>query len=240
MSSLQPGAEKAALEAIAADSWYAKGANAATILYSAKVFARHWRLPSCLEMGPAEGLMTDLLVKAFPDLSVVEGSEKFCEDLKRRHPGIRVRQSLFESFEPGRRFETIVLGHVLEHVEDPVVILKRVREWLEPEGVVCAAVPSSGSIHRQAAVLMGLLPRVDALNETDRHHGHRRVYNPASFRADVEAAGLRVRVQGGYWIKPLSNAQIEATWTPEMLEAFMKLGEQYPELAAETYVIAGR
>ena len=43
---------------------------------------------------------------------------------------------------------------------------------------------------------------------------------------------------GGYWIKPLSNGQIEQNWTAEMLEAFMELGERYPDIAGEIYVVA--
>jgi hypothetical protein len=70
------------------------------------------------------------------------------------------------------------------------------------------------------------------------HHGHRRVFNPESFRRCFLAAGLAIEVFGGYWLKPVSNAQIEATWTSQMLEAFMQLGERYPDIAAEIYVVA--
>jgi hypothetical protein len=72
----------------------------------------------------------------------------------------------------------------------------------------------------------------------DRHHGHRRVFDPTSFRAAFSGAGLNIEHFGGYWLKPLSNAQIEKSWTPEMLSAFMTLGEKYPEIAAEIYVVA--
>ena len=86
---------------------------------------------------------------------------------------------------------------------------------------------------------MGLLPAEDALNELDLHHGHRRVFNPESFRHCFIASGLDVEIFGGYWLKPVSNRQIEQDWTPEMLGAFMQLGERYPDIAAEIYVIAG-
>jgi 2-polyprenyl-3-methyl-5-hydroxy-6-metoxy-1,4-benzoquinol methylase len=231
--------ERKRLDAIAADSWYAKGANATTLLYSADIFCRYWRRGRCLELGPAEGLMTEILARAFDDLTVVDGAERFCQALRQRFPRATVVRSIFEEFEPQQPFDTIVLGHVLEHVDDPRLILRRARSWLAPDGVICAAVPNAHSLHRQAAVLMGLLPSEDSLNETDRHHGHRRVYDPESFQADFRAAGLHVQHCGGYWIKPLSNAQIEATWTPAMLDAFMRLGEKYPEIAAEIYVIAG-
>jgi 2-polyprenyl-3-methyl-5-hydroxy-6-metoxy-1,4-benzoquinol methylase len=231
--------ERARLAAIAADSWYAKGANTATVRYCTEVFARHWRGTRCLELGPAEGLMTEALAAAFPSLTLVDGAERFCADLRARFPAATVVCSIFEEFDPAHPFDTIVLGHVLEHVEDPRLILARARTWLAADGVLCAAVPNAHSLHRQAAVLMGLLASEHSLNETDLHHGHRRVYDPEALRADVAAAGLAIRDAGGYWIKPLSNAQIEATWTAEMLEAFMRLGERYPDIAGEIYVIAG-
>lgn len=46
-------AELARLEAIAADSWYDRGANAASIRYRAEVFSRFWTGERCLELGPA-------------------------------------------------------------------------------------------------------------------------------------------------------------------------------------------
>jgi hypothetical protein len=86
--------------------------------------------------------------------------------------------------------------------------------------------------------MMGILQTEDSMSELDFHHGHRRIYNPSSFRADFVKAGLRVEHYGGYWLKPVSNGQIHATWTAEMLQAFMALGERYPDIAAEIYVIA--
>lgn len=226
------------LASIAADSWYGKGANAAMVRYSARVFERFWHGRRCLEMGPAEGLMTPTLARAFPELTVVEGAVSFCDDLRRRFPSITVVHALFEEYEPAERFDTIVLGHVLEHVADPSALLARAGGWLTDDGRICAAVPNARSIHRQAAVMMNLLPDEHALNQTDLHNGHRRVFDPETLRDAVRDAGLRVHHLGGYWLKPLSNGQIEATWTDEMLEAFMQLGERYPDVAAEIYVIA--
>lgn len=230
--------ERDRLASIAADSWYAKGVNPATIIYSAKVFSRHWRPGHLLELGPAEGVMTELLAPHFERMTLVDGSEQFCASLRSRFPTATVVHSLFEEFAPSDLFDTIVLGHVLEHVDDAVALLSSVRKYLRPGGVICAAVPNSRSLHRQAAVLMGLLPYESALNDTDRHHGHRRVYNPESLTHDFRQSMLKIKVFGGYWIKPLSNSQLEAQWTAPMIDAFMELGERYPDIAAEIYVIA--
>jgi 2-polyprenyl-3-methyl-5-hydroxy-6-metoxy-1,4-benzoquinol methylase len=230
--------ERDRLDAIAHDSWYAQGANLAGVRYSGRVLSRFWRGRSCLELGPAEGEMTELLAPAFERLVLVDGSETFCAALAERHPGAVVCCALFEEWETEERFDSIVLGHVLEHVDDPRGLLRRAGGWLAPGGRILAAVPNARSLHRQAAVLMGLLEEEHALNDADRHHGHRRVYDPESLRADVLGAGLTLDAFGGYFLKPVSNGQIERDWTPQMLDAFMALGERYPDVAGEIYVVA--
>jgi 2-polyprenyl-3-methyl-5-hydroxy-6-metoxy-1,4-benzoquinol methylase len=227
------------LNLLAADSQYAVGVGEQMVRCSYRV-ARRWIMgPRVLELGPAEGHMTDALVHDGFDLTVVEGSRRFCDEIAARHPSVEVVHSIFEDFASEPVFNTVVLGHVVEHVEDPVDILRLVRGWLAPGGRIFAAVPNARSLHRQAAVVMGLLGREDELNETDRSIGHRRVFNPESFRGVFTSAGLRIEFFGGYWLKPLSSGQIEANWTPEMVDAFVQLGERYPDIAAEIYVVAG-
>ena len=230
--------EQKRVSEIAARSRYAEGLNTLTTRYSFAVFERYLRPGSILELGPAEGVMTECLYSKSHDLCAVEGSPLFCESLRRRFPKISVINSLFEDFETDQTFDNVILGHVLEHVYDPVLIISKVRKWLAPVGRVFAAVPNAYSLHRQAAVIMGLLKHEKELNENDLYHGHRRVYDPETFRADFIAAGLKLEHFGGYWIKPLSNQQIEQSWSQEMVDAFMALGERYPEIAAELYVVA--
>ncbi len=230
--------EQDRLANIAADSWYAKGLNSTTVAYSMRIFSRYWRPGSCLELGPAEGLATATLASQFKDFTCVEGAETFAIALRERHPGITVECAIFEEYAPARTFDNIVLGHVLEHVENPVAILSRVKSWLSPNGRVFALVPNARSLHRQIAVVMGLLESEHSLNALDLHHGHRRVYDPDSLRRDFLAAGFRIEVFGGYWIKPVANSQLEANWSPEMIEAAMAVGERYPDIAAEIYIVA--
>jgi len=226
------------LERISEDSWYGKGANYYTIQYSLQIFERYMIPGTVLELGPAEGISTDILQNHWPDISVVEGSGIFCERLKSKYPKITVHHCLFEDFCPNIKYDNVVMGHVLEHVQDPVEILKKGKTWVSDRGKIFAAVPNCRSLHRQAGVLLKLIMEENELNPTDIHHGHRRVYCPESFRSDFLKAGLSIQVFGGYWLKPLSNDQIEKTWTKEMLYAFMVLGERYPDIAAENYIVA--
>lgn len=227
------------LDAIARNSIYAKGTNAAMIEYTATILERYLTKDTrTLELGPAEGILTGMLLDLTSDLTVVEGSSVFCARLREEFPDLMIVESLFEDYSPDQPFDQVVLGHVLEHTEDPIPLLRRIREWLVPGGLLFAAVPNSSSLHRQAAVLMGMLAAEDAMSEKDIRHGHHRVYRPALLREQVIAAGLTLETYGGYWLKPLSDAQLEKDWTPELLAAFMRLGERYPDIAAEIYVVA--
>ena len=104
---------------------YAKDlVNRKGVIYSGNIFLRHMRPGSVLELGPAEGIMTDILYPHFEDdYTVVDGADFFVEDLVKRYPKIKGYTALFEEFKPGRKYDNIVLGHVLEHVADPVEIL---------------------------------------------------------------------------------------------------------------------
>ncbi|MFL9482448.1 class I SAM-dependent methyltransferase [Chitinophagaceae bacterium LWZ2-11] len=230
--------EKSMLNSIASDSLYTTFSNTMTIEYSFEIFKRYLKEGSILELGPAEGLMTRELVKFTTDITLVEGSDVFVAQLREKYPSTEVVNTLFEDFNPLRKYDNIILGHVLEHVNDPVYILTIAKKWLNPGGRILSAVPNSRSLHRQAAVIMDLLDKEDSMSELDFHHGHRRIYNPESFRSDFKAAGLNIIAFGGYWLKPISNKQIHEQWTPSMLHAFMQLGERYPDVAGEIYIIA--
>ena len=226
------------LQLIADKLGYSHGIMQDSISHCYNVISRHLISGSILELGPAEGVMTQLLAQEFSDISVVEASSKFCDIIKSQHPSVDVINCLFEEFHPVKTYDNIILGHVIEHVEDPVELLIRVRQWLSPEGIIFGAVPNAHSLHRQAAVVMGLLEKEDSLNSADINHGHRRVFAPDTFQDAFIRAGLTIHTFGGYWLKPLSNKQIEDHWTPEMIKAFMDLGECYPEIAGEIYIVA--
>lgn len=227
------------LEEVAANSLYTSFTNSRTISYSFEIFKR-FILPnkSILELGPAEGLMTKKLLEISDDITVIEGSKNFAEVLKKEFPKITVINSLFETSEIKQKFDYIILGHVLEHVENPEVILNSIKKWLKDDGLIFCAVPNARSLHRQAAVEMGLIKDIFEKSEKDIHHGHLRIYTPETFFAEFHKTNYEIISKGGYWLKPLSDSQIEKSWTQEQLDAFMKLGEMYPDIAAEIYVVA--
>ncbi|MEJ7677581.1 MAG: class I SAM-dependent methyltransferase [Segetibacter sp.] len=131
------------------------------------------------ELGPSTGYMTNMLLNDFAELDVVEGAKDLLEQIP-NDKKLHKYHSLFEEFIPLRKYDTIIMNHVLEHIEKPVDLLKRISGWLADNGVFLIGVPNAKSFHRLAAVKMGLLSSEFELNERDLQLGHYRVYDFAS------------------------------------------------------------
>ena len=204
------------------------------------LLTRYFRGRSCLEFGPANGEGTAYLLEHFDRVVAVEGSQQAADNLEKRfdRSKLTVVCSYFERLDLPETFDTVVLAHILEHVDNPAEVLTVARRYVAPGGVMIVDVPNAMSLHRQIGVEMGLLGAVTDLNEGDLSIGHKRVYTPEAFRAEIEAAGLAIDRFGGVFIKVLSNAQSAATFDDKQLAALLEIGERYPEIAAEMYVIA--
>ncbi len=205
-----------------------------------ELLRKHFFGASCLELGPATGQGTAFLLDHFPEVVAVDGSQVVVDDLTARFGdrGLSVVRSYFEDLDLGRTFDTVVLAHILEHVDDPQPVLAVARRHLAPGGVMIIDVPNGMSLHRQLGKEMGLLAEVTDLHEGDLSIGHQRVYTPETFRQEIAAGGLDVEHFGGVFIKILSNAQTQATFSEDQLQALLTVGERYPEIAAEIYVVA--
>jgi 2-polyprenyl-3-methyl-5-hydroxy-6-metoxy-1,4-benzoquinol methylase len=205
------------------------------IKFGARMILENATGRSLLEVGCGGGVMTEEFVEHFADVVAVDGSEKYVT-IARDHTSGRGRffVSLFEEFDPGQRFDAVVMASVLEHVYDPVGLLKKSLEWLAPGGELHVIVPNAGALNRRVGKAMGLLSRLDEMNERDHMLGHRRVYDRVALEMDIRAAGLTVDKRGGILLKPLSNAQMH-DWSPELIEAFYAVGKELPDYCTQIY-----
>jgi len=147
---------------------------------------------------------------------------------------------LFEEFSPAAPFDAIIASHVLEHVDDPVALLRRMAGWLAPGGRLVIVVPNKESLHRRLAVLMGLQPALDTLGARDRLVGHQRVYSHATLEQDLRAGGYTLTEKTGFFLKPVANSMMLG-YSTELLGAMNQIGPQLPmELLANIGVLAGR
>lgn len=189
---------------------------------------------SCVELGCGDGSGTGFLADHFDELTVIDGSSVALEKAGKLF-GVKTVHSFFEDVEVSEKYDTVVLAHVLEHVDNPMDILWKAREFVRPGGVLIVDVPNGDSLHRQLGVEMGMLSERTELNETDISLGHQRVYTYDSFKEELSVLDANVAIFGGMFIKLLSNAQTEQVFDAEQLEAMFDVGVNNPRIAAEIY-----
>lgn len=192
--------------------------------YMMRSLKPHLRPGKALEMGCFNGAFSVCLAEEFADLTVVDAVDGFLENVRRRLGGrARTICSLFEEYETADRYDSIFIVHVLEHLIDPVGVLRKAKSLLAPEGRIFLIVPNGAAASRRIAVKMGVLPTLGALSEADVKHGHRRIYFLDTLVDNAREAGLNVRDTGGIFFKPLANFQFDALMGGALLnEAFME------------------
>lgn len=207
-------------------------------------FAPFFRPGSMLELGSYKGDFTTRLAEHFTDLSCVEASDDAMAEARRRlGDKAQYFNALFENVQLPRRYDNIVMTHVLEHLDDPVAVLGRInREWLAPGGRFFLACPNANAPSRQIAVKMGLISHNAAVTPAEAEHGHRCTYALDTLERDASRAGLKVIHRSGIFFKALANFQWDRLLktdiiSPAYLEGCFQLGQQYPDLCSSIYLV---
>lgn len=218
------------------------GFNSALIDLRYKTYVSYLKGKTCLELGCADGLGTKILLNYCTKVVAVDGAKNSIISLKKRIKDKKLTAiySNFEKLKLSETFDVIMMGHILEHVNNPVSLLVFVKQFLAKNGIMIIDVPNAHSLHRQIGVILHMIPEEHALNAADRSIGHKRVYDMNLLKEDVERAGLKVTEKGGIFLKLLSNTQLEKILNKQLIQAFGELGKKYPDIAGEIYVVATR
>jgi SAM-dependent methyltransferase len=215
--------------------------------YMMKSFEPFFREDSLLELGSYTGEFTKRFLPFFKDVTCVEASDAALAEAQTKL-GSRVHfvNALFETVTLPRRYDNVVLTHVLEHLDNPVHVLKRINdEWLSERGRLFLVCPNANAPSRQIAVKMGLISHNDAVTPAEAEHGHRRTYSLDTLERDAAAAGLKVVHRSGIFFKALANFQWDRLMrtdiiSKEYLEGCYQLGQQYPDLCSSIFLLCER
>ena len=215
--------------------------------YMVRSFEPFFRSGSLLELGSFKGEFTRHLLNYFDDLTCVEASGEAIEEARSKlGNSVKLINEMFETVTLSQRYDNIVLTHVLEHLDDPIRVLKRINdEWLAEGGRFFLVCPNANAPSRQIAVKMGLISHNAAVTPAEAEHGHRCTYSLDTLERDATAAGLKVVQRSGIFFKALANFQ----WyrllqtdiiSKEYLDGCYKLGQQYPDLCSSIFLMCER
>ena len=116
---------------------------------------------SLLELGSFKGDFTQRLLAQFDDVTCVEASNLAIEEAKQRLASrVTFVHSTFESAKLNRLYDNVVLTHVLEHLDDPIGVLRRVKQRLNYV---------LGTEFRNASTLPGALASVCCSGSTSQY-----------------------------------------------------------------------
>jgi 2-polyprenyl-3-methyl-5-hydroxy-6-metoxy-1,4-benzoquinol methylase len=199
---------------------------------------------NCLELGSFKGDFTRRLLPYFDDITCVEASGEAIEQAQTDlGDKIGFVNGLFEEVSLPKKYNNIILTHVLEHMDNPVGLMKRINdEWLADDGRFFLVCPNANAPSRQIAVKMGLITHNTAITPSEAAHGHRITYTLDSMERDAVAAGLKVVHRSGIFFKALANFQWDRLLntdiiSEEYLQGCYQLGQVYPDLCSSIFLM---
>ena len=209
-----------------------------------KSFKPFFNEGNLLELGSFKGDFTKRLSSSFDDITCVEASDEAIEVAKSSlGENVKYVNSLFEDVTLPEKYDNIILTHVLEHIDSPVDVLKRINdEWLSDKGRFFLVCPNANAPSRQIAVKMGLISHNSAITPAEKEHGHHITYTLDTLERDAKAAGLKVVHRSGIFFKALANFQWDRLLetdiiSNEYLEGCFQLGQQYPDLCSSIFLM---
>lgn len=103
---------------------------------------------SLIEIGCSHGEYLLHMIQQGWDVQGIEFSEDVTQQALKK--GLRVQSGTVETADsPSSKVDIIAAWMVLEHLHDPILALRRMRTWINPEGYLVGSVPDAGSLERR-------------------------------------------------------------------------------------------
>ena len=191
---------------------------------------------SFLELGLGHGYTINEFLKKVKRYTILEGSKAVIDNFKKNEKTlfdkVNIIETFFETFETKDHFDNIIMGFILEHVDNPNLILEKYKKLLSPNGKIFIAVPNAESLHRQIGLHAGYMDDLQTLSESDLLLGHKRYYNKDELIDLATKHKMNVVSIEGIFLKPLMTSQLQALDINEkIIEGMLEMGKQYPELS---------
>ncbi|MDH5216541.1 MAG: class I SAM-dependent methyltransferase [Gammaproteobacteria bacterium] len=201
--------------------------------YPKRIVARFSHCESLLELGLGHGFTASIFNTACDKQVIVEGSQVVINLFRKNYPDFPATliPDYFETFDTSERFDVIIMGFILEHVDDPGLLLERYKKILKPDGKIFIAVPNAKSMNRRLGFEMGIIDDIYSLNANDLALGHKRQFCRDTLRKLIADHGYRVVHEEGIYLKPLPLGILKTVPDFEAnLQAMLKVGIDFPDL----------
>ena len=105
---------------------------------------------SVLDIGPGHGFFSNIVIKNFPAIEKLDIVDISLESLEMTKKIIGsgegrinyLQKDIFEH-ETEEKYDLIIFGEVLEHLDEPVTVLKKLIKYLSPNGYLWLTTPTN-------------------------------------------------------------------------------------------------
>ncbi len=111
--------------------------------YQAMACLEHARGDSLLDMPCGDGTLTLQMAPKFKRVVGLDASSKHLALAKKVLPSAELHEALIEDFQTDERFDTITMINILEHVADPIMVLRKAASFLSDIGILLVHVPNA-------------------------------------------------------------------------------------------------
>lgn len=196
---------------------------------------------SILDVGCGVGEYTWMYLDRFDPVYGLDPNPKCLAEARKSTDGIKYILGFGETFKMKRKFDTISLNNILEHVDDPIELLKNCKKHLNYGGRIIVQVPNAETPARKLGVLMGIIPSLNHISDKERaFYGHKRTYTSTELYDDCQKADLELVDGGGILYKPLPNDDLWNLYQEKgekFIDALLEYGKSRPRDCACIYTV---
>lgn len=196
---------------------------------------------SILELGVGDQIYIPKLIERFKGVTTIDASSELLNEMKKRVSSKSWTPivSLFEDYQPEKRFDIVLATNVLEHVDDPIIVLELARKsWLKDGGSLVVVVPHALSLHRRLGVKMGLSSFPGELSDADRRNGHKRCFTYCEIEKMIVETGFDIVEKRGMFATIFPSSML-VQCSDDQLRGMFDLGLDLPiEYSANIYFLA--
>ena len=213
--------------------------------YTAQIITPQLLNKTVLEAGCSTGLITNEILKYSKDLDVIDGAGHFIDVVKSKYGSAisNYYTSYFEEFKPTKRYDAVVLAHVLHHIESPLDLLIKIRSWLKNNGELFISVPNIQSFHRELGVEMHISKSIDDSSVRNDFFNQPGRFLKETLIDLVEKAGYQVADNYNYFFKPfphniMHELLVSNIIDNKLLDGLFNMGKKHESLACHIYLKA--
>ncbi len=201
-----------------------------------------------LDVGCNNAFITQRFIGKFKVVEGVDKSKHFIEVARKRCPKTMFYTSKIETFQPRKKYDFIIALGLLEHLSEPIEVLRKLKTMICSDGIIHVQVPNAYSLNRQLGLKMGIIKEIYELHHDAINIDHTKEYDLKILESEVKQADLQIMDSGGFFLKPFTNQQMQFFleewnkpnngWKTNLADGLYQLGRDMQNMAALLYVTA--